>query len=74
LNRVVFEPELVKRWAYWLSSPEKTVFIDKQFGLATSPMNLCEDLAKATQADAIICWKCPSERSDSQWTLARDYH
>ena len=74
LNRVVLAPELIKRWAYWLSSPEKTVFIDKQFGPAPSPVNLCEDLAKATQADAIICWKRPSERSGTQWALAQDYH
>lgn len=73
LNRVVCTPELVKRWAYWLSSPEKAVFLDKLFGPTASPANLCEELAKAIRADAIICWKRQSERSASQWVLARDY-
>jgi hypothetical protein len=73
LNRVVLAPELIKRWAYWLSSPEKTIFLEKQFAASASPINLCEELANAAKADAIICWKLPSAKYGSPWLPAEDF-
>jgi hypothetical protein len=70
-NRMALAPELIKRWAYWLSSPGKTIFVDKQF---TAPATaLCEELANAAKADAIICWKYPFAGNRSRWLVAQDF-
>ena len=72
VSRIGLGPELVRRWAYWLSAPEKTLLIDKQFG-AMSAAELCEEVAKASKAGAIICWDYPAGKISPLWTLARDY-
>jgi hypothetical protein len=72
VSRIGLGPDLVRRWAYWLSSPEKTLLIDKQFG-AASAAELCEEIANAGKAGAIICWDYPAGKSSPVWTLARDY-
>jgi hypothetical protein len=71
LNRVGLPAELIKRWAYWLSSPEKTLFLERSFDSAVA-MKLCEALAGASNADAILCWTYPSEKSD-RWLAATDF-
>jgi hypothetical protein len=64
--------ELIKRWAYWLSSPQKTIFVDAQTG-ANSSVVACEELAVISKANAILCWQLPRARHSSIWMLARDY-
>jgi hypothetical protein len=71
VSRIGLGPELVRRWAYWLSAPEKTLLIDKQFG-ARSVVDLCEEIVKASQAKAIVCWRYPSGRESAPWMMARD--
>ena len=72
LNRVGLPAELIKRWAYWFSSPEKAFFMEKQLA-STASVDLCETLASASKAEAIICWKRPPEKSSSLWLAAAEY-
>ena len=72
LKRIGLAAELIKRWAYWLSSPQKTIFVDAQSG-ANSSVVACEELAAISKANAIVCWQLPRAKYSSIWRPARDY-
>jgi hypothetical protein len=70
LNRLGLSAEIIKRWAYWLGSPEKTVFLEKAFDCPA--IELCESLAGASKAEAIICWNYPVGKGHP-WLAASEY-
>ena len=71
LKHIGLPPHLIKRWAYWLSSPEKTDFLQLDLPSQKSLTSLCETLAKTSHATAIICWKLPAQKTTSIWKLAK---
>ena len=73
LRRLGLPATLVKRWAYWLASPEKNTFIEKPLPSTNSIADLCEGLAKVSRAEMIVCWKLPSKRNPSVWMPAESY-
>jgi hypothetical protein len=73
LKRIGLPPHLIKRWAYWLSSPEKTDFLQHDLPPQKSLTTLCETLAKISGATAIICCKLPVQKSASMWKIAKTF-
>ena len=71
LKHIGLPPHLIKRWAYWLSSPEKTDFLQTDLPPQKSLITLCETLAKTSAATAIICWKLSAQRTSPLWKTAK---
>ena len=73
LNRLGLPAHLVRRWAYWLSSAEKTEFVQNEIADGKSAVALCDELARLAGVEAIICWKYPATKSRPLWTLAKNF-
>lgn len=73
LRRLGLSTELLKRWAYWLASPEKNIFMENPLPSSDCVADLCEAVAQASAAPAIVCWKLPSQRVPPVWTVAESY-
>ena len=73
LKRIGLPPHLIKRWAYWLSSLEKTDFLQLDLPPQKSLTTLCESLAKTSHAQTIICWKLPPQKTAPLWRPAKTF-
>jgi hypothetical protein len=74
LRKLGLSPELLKRWAYWLASPEKNLFIETALPSTNSLSDLCEVIANASAAEAIIVWnQVASRQRTPRWTRAESF-
>lgn len=71
LRRLGLSTENLKRWAYWLASTERNIFIEKNLPSTNSVAALCEAVARAAAAEMIVCWRLPSRRTALAWTQSR---
>jgi hypothetical protein len=62
--------ELLQRWSYWFTAPQRAVYLDSVSFGKKSPIILCEELAAHAKAASIVCWK---GNQGGRWVRSSDF-
>jgi hypothetical protein len=79
LHRVGLGPKLARRWTYWFTAPERSIFLgnlkmaEGAGGDRGTAVEICEGLAAAQGAE-ILCWRRPAEvRNAAAWRTVGEF-